>query len=36
VLIPKLDNEINELLERAIDPKFLDGDNMDDIFGIIT
>jgi hypothetical protein len=36
VLIPQLDTEINELLEKTIDPKFLDGEKMDDIFGIIT
>ncbi len=28
-LIPKLDTEINELFEKAKQPKYLDGDNME-------
>lgn len=35
-LIPKLDEDINELLELAINPKFLNGDNMDKMYDIIS
>ena len=34
-LIPKLDADINELLEAAINPKFLDGDQMENKYPIL-
>ena len=34
-MIPKLDTEINDLLEVATNPKFLQGENMDKMYDII-
>jgi len=34
-LIPKLDADINELLEQSIDAKFLDGDQMENKYPIL-
>jgi len=33
--VPKLDGEINEHFDSAQDPKFLDGNNLDNIYEII-
>ena len=34
-MIPKLDNEINELFEKMQDAKYLAGENMDNMKAII-
>jgi DNA repair exonuclease SbcCD ATPase subunit len=34
-LVPKLDNEINEHYDKAQDPKYLDGNNIEKMFDII-
>jgi DNA-directed RNA polymerase subunit F len=35
-LIPKLDTEINVLFEKAQNPKYLEGENMEKMFDILA
>jgi uncharacterized Zn finger protein (UPF0148 family) len=35
-LIPKLDTEINELFEKAQNPKYLEGENMEKMFDVLA
>jgi hypothetical protein len=36
VRIPQLDKDINDCFERSKDPKYLDGDNLENMFDMIT
>lgn len=35
-MVPALDTEINEVFDKSKDKKYLDGDNMDNMFEIIN